>query len=106
MRRHLKIMFATEICKKASECQKAVLVVKYIRAELINYRWWKCIEMECMYVEVERNKFRNNIYPGSALPKPYNKALSTLEPLLVNQAIYHTQRLAKSIPFAPSFYKY
>jgi hypothetical protein len=37
MRRHVKNMFATEIFKKASEHQKAVLPTQHIRTETQSY---------------------------------------------------------------------
>jgi hypothetical protein len=106
MRRYLKIMFVTEFCKKASEEQRAVIVVHSIRAEILSHHWWKWVEMECKHVEEERNKVHDKIYPGTALPPSYDKSLGALELLLGNQVLYRAQRLEKLITCLPSFQKY
>ncbi|KAI8648819.1 hypothetical protein NCS56_01497800 [Fusarium sp. Ph1] len=106
MRRHLKTMFATEIFKKASEPQKAVLLAQRIRTEILNHHWWRWIEMECRHVDAVRKRFRDDIYPGTPLPIRYDKALGALELLLVNQVIYRASRLKELLPFVPGLQKH
>ncbi|WZH50115.1 hypothetical protein QYS62_011354 [Fusarium acuminatum] len=105
-RRYLKILFETEYCKKASEEQRAVIVVKLIRAEVLSHHWWKWVEMECKHVKEERDQSHDKIHPGTALPPSYDKALGALELLLVNQVLYRAKRLEKFVTFLPSFQKY
>ncbi|KAH7114093.1 hypothetical protein EDB81DRAFT_862442 [Dactylonectria macrodidyma] len=85
MKRHLKIVFATEIFKKASEPHKAVLLAQRIRTEILNHHWWRWIEMECRHVDAMRKRFRDSIYPSIPLPIRYDKAFGAFELLLVNQ---------------------
>ncbi|KIL88353.1 hypothetical protein FAVG1_08432 [Fusarium avenaceum] len=106
MRRYLTIMFAADHCKKASENQRAVIMVKQIHAEVLSHHWWKWVEMECNHVKEEHNKFHDEIHPGTALPPSYDKALGALELLLANQVLYRAQRLKKFVTFLPSFQKY
>ncbi|KAL5583726.1 hypothetical protein FOVSG1_015077 [Fusarium oxysporum f. sp. vasinfectum] len=106
MRRHLKTMFATEIFQKASEPHKAVLLAQRIRTEILNYHWWRWIEMECRHVDAGRKRFRDNVYPGTPLPIRYDKALGALELLLVNQVIYRASRLEELLPFVPGLQKH
>ncbi|CAJ0543905.1 Ff.00g039850.m01.CDS01 [Fusarium sp. VM40] len=105
-RRYLKLFFATEYSKTASEDQRAVIVVKQIHGEVLSHHWWKWIEMECKHVKQEYNKFHDEIHPGTALPPSYDKALGALELLLFNQVVYRAQRLKKFVTFLPSFQKY
>ncbi|KAL4779954.1 hypothetical protein BJX76DRAFT_361288 [Aspergillus varians] len=75
MRRHLKILFATEIFRKTTEAQNRVLLGQRILAEVKSHHWWWRVEIECRHVANVRNRFRDSIYPGTALPKPYDRAL-------------------------------
>jgi hypothetical protein len=106
MRRYLKIMFTTEIFKKASEHHKAVLLAQRIRSEILNHFWWRWIEVECKHVDAERKRLRNNISPGTPLPVRYDKALGALELLLVNQVIYRASLLQDLQPFVPGLQKH
>jgi hypothetical protein len=106
MRRYLKIMFTTEIFKKASEHHKAVLLAQRIRSEILNHFWWRWIEVECKHVDAGRKRLRNNISPGTPLPVRYDKALGALELLLVNQVIYRASLLQDLQPFIPGLQKH
>ncbi|KAH6952089.1 hypothetical protein DER45DRAFT_636384, partial [Fusarium avenaceum] len=105
-RRYMKLLFATEYSKKASEDQRAVIVVKRIHGEVLSHHWWKWVEMECKHVKEEHDKFHNEIHPGTALSPSYDKALGALERLLFNQVQYRAKRLEKLVTFLPSFQKY
>ncbi|KAH7116470.1 hypothetical protein EDB81DRAFT_848429 [Dactylonectria macrodidyma] len=86
IRRHLKIMFATEIFKKASDTQKGVMITQRIR-------------YECRHVDAARERFRDSTYPGTTLPVSYDRALGALELLLVNQVIYRASCLRELLPY-------
>ncbi|KID83176.1 hypothetical protein MGU_09539 [Metarhizium guizhouense ARSEF 977] len=101
MRRHLKIMFATEIFKKASDSHKGQMLVRRIRSEVRSHHWWHWIEMECRYVDALRDRFRDSVYPGAILPIDYDRALGALELLLVNQVIYRASCLEELLPYVP-----
>ncbi|KAI1037785.1 hypothetical protein LB503_009432 [Fusarium chuoi] len=106
MRRHVKIMFATEIFKKASEQQRARMVAQCIAVEVQSHCWWRWIEMECKHVEAVRKRFSDSIYPGMPLPPKYEKALGALELLLVNQVIYRANLLEQLLPHIPGMQKH
>ncbi|KAK8913387.1 hypothetical protein VCV18_011393 [Metarhizium anisopliae] len=99
MRRHLKIMFATEIFKKASDSQKGQMLVRRIRDEVRSHHWWRWIEIECRHVDALRDRFRDSVYPGAPLPTDYDRALGALELLLVNQVIYRARCLEELLPY-------
>ncbi|KAF4421781.1 hypothetical protein FACUT_10868 [Fusarium acutatum] len=106
MRRHVKIMFATEVFKKASEQQKARMFAQHIAVEVQSHCWWRWIEMECKHVEAVRKRFSDSIYPGMPLPPKYDKALGALELLLVNQVIYRASLLERLLPHIPGMQKH
>nr|RBQ87940.1 hypothetical protein FVER53263_13551 [Fusarium verticillioides] len=106
MRRHVKIIFATEIFKKASETQRAQMLAQRIGVEFQSHCWWRWIEMECKHVEAVRKRFSDSIYPGMPLPPKYDKALGALELLLVNQVIYRTTLLERVLPHIPGMQKH
>ncbi|KAL6405574.1 hypothetical protein AUP68_11334 [Ilyonectria robusta] len=101
MRRHLKIMFATEIFRKASGAQKDAMVAQRIHSEVRSHHWWRWIEMECRHVDAARERFRDKTNPGTALPIEYDRALGALELLLVNQVIYRASCLEQLLPYVP-----
>ena len=101
MRRHLKIMFATEIFKKATEADKGLMVARRIRLEVRNHHWWQWIEAECRHVDMMREMYHGDADPSSALPLQYELALGALELLIVNQVIYRAQRLEELLPYVP-----
>ncbi|KAH7142565.1 hypothetical protein B0J13DRAFT_636003 [Dactylonectria estremocensis] len=101
IRRHLKIMFTTEIFKKASDTQKGVMVTQRIRYEVRSHHWWRWIEMECRHVDAARERFRDSTYPGTTLPVSYDRALGALELLLINQVIYRASCLQELLPYVP-----
>ncbi|KAH8659697.1 hypothetical protein BGZ61DRAFT_464929 [Ilyonectria robusta] len=101
IRRHLKLMFATEIFKKASDTQKGVMVTQRIRYKVRSHHLWRWIEMECRHVDAARERFRDSTYPGTTLPVSYDRALGALELLLVNQVIYRASCLRELLPYVP-----
>lgn len=101
MRRHLKILLAMELSKKLSEENRGLHIVQNIRIEVRNHHMWQWIEMECRNVDEARDKCRDNIQHGAALPTHYDRALGALELYLVNQVIDKTVRLEQLLPYAP-----
>lgn len=101
MRRHMKLRFAAENFKMASETQKALLFTSFIHSEVRDHYWWRCIETECRHVQAERQKFRDNIHPDETLPKRYSKALRALELLLESHATFRADNLDELMPYVP-----
>ncbi|KAL3447880.1 hypothetical protein BJX65DRAFT_307557 [Aspergillus insuetus] len=87
LRRHIRILFSTEIFKKASNVQKGLLLALQIRSEVRSHHWWAWIEMECRHVDAVQKAYRDSIHSGSPLPGRYDRALGSLELLLVNQVL-------------------
>jgi hypothetical protein len=106
MRRYLKIMFATEVFKKASDSGKGQMLVERIRFEVRSHHWWRWIEMECRNVDAARDRFRDAVYPGTILPIKYDRALGALELLLVNQVIYRASCLEELMPHVAGLQKH
>ncbi|KAF5648631.1 ycfA domain protein [Fusarium sp. NRRL 52700] len=106
MRRYVKIWFATEVFKKASEQQKAMMLTQRIVLEIESHFYWRWIEIECNNVEAIRRQFGDSICPGMPLPPEYDKALGALELLLVNQVNYRAELLGKVLPHCPGLQKH
>ncbi|KAJ4044767.1 hypothetical protein NW761_008317 [Fusarium oxysporum] len=106
VRRHVKMMFATDIFKKASEHQRAMMLTQRVILEIESCCWWRWIEMECRHVDAVRKRFSDSIYPGTPLPPSYDKALGALELLLVNQVIYRASLLEGLLPHIPGMQKH
>lgn len=106
MRRHIKILFDTEIYKRARNTEVGAFLVRDIYREVLSYYWWRWIEIECRHVDQMHKQFGDSAYPGQPLPVQYDRALGALELLLVNQVIYRTKTLEEVLPFAPGFSKH
>ena len=106
MRRHIKILFDTEIYKTAQITGAGSLLASGICKEVFSYYWWRWIEIECRHVDQVHQRFRDNTYPGQPLPVRYDRALGALELLLVNQVIYRTKSLEELLPFTPGLSKH
>jgi len=106
MRRHIKILFETEIYKKAKITEAGSLLTTHTCREVMGYYWWRWIEIECKHVKQMQKRFGDSIYPGQPLPVRYDRALGALELLLVNQVIYRTTSLEEVLPYAQGFSKH
>jgi hypothetical protein len=106
MRRHVKLWFATEFFKKASEQQRGKMLTDRIVLEIQSHCFWQWIEMECNNVDDVRKRFRDNIHPGMPLPPKYDKALGALELLLVHQVNYRAEILGRLLPHMPGMQKH
>jgi hypothetical protein len=106
MRRHIKILFNTEIYRRTQITEAGKLLASDICMEVFSYYWWRWIEIECRHIEQVHKRFRDSTYPGQPLPVSYDRALGALELLLVNQVIYRTESLEELLPFTPGLSKY
>ncbi len=106
MRRHTKILLNTEIYKRARNAEAGSLLASHIYTEVLSYCWWHWIEIECRHVDKVHNRLGNSTFPGQPLPVTWDRALGTLELLLVDQVIYRTKALAKLLPFTPGLSKH
>ncbi|KAL2826764.1 hypothetical protein BJY01DRAFT_143263 [Aspergillus pseudoustus] len=106
LRRYMKILFSTEIFKKSSDSQKAVLLASRIHSEIGSHQWWSWIEAECKHVDAMRRMYSDSICRGSPLPQRYDRALGALELLMVNQVIYRAKCLEELLPHVPGMQKH
>lgn len=106
MRRHIKILFSTEIYKRAQDAEVGSLLATHACREVLSYFWWRWVEIECRHADQMRKRFSDSTSPGCPLPIAYDRALGALELLLVNQVIYRTKCLEKVLPFTPGFSKH
>ncbi|KAF5556912.1 ycfA domain-containing protein [Fusarium mexicanum] len=106
MKRHVKMISATEIFKKASADQRAMMIPEQIVLELQTYCCWQWIESECSHVETIRRRFSDCIYPGMPLPPKYDKALGALELLLLGQVMQKILFLEEQLPHIPGMQKH
>ncbi|KAF5251050.1 hypothetical protein FANTH_3811 [Fusarium anthophilum] len=106
MKRHVKMISATEIFKKAPAAQRAIMIPEQIVLEIQTYCCWRWIESECMHVETIRRRFSDCIYPGMPLPPKYDKALGALELLLFNQVMQKLLFLQEQLPHIPGMQKH
>ncbi|KAL2809104.1 hypothetical protein BJX63DRAFT_372354 [Aspergillus granulosus] len=106
LRRYIKILFSTEIFKKASDFQKGVLLARRIHSELCSHQWWAWIEIECKHVDTMRRAYSDSICRGSPLPRRYDRALGAFELLMVNQVIYRAKCLEELLPHVPGMQKH
>ena len=106
VRRHIKVLFDTEIYKRARVTETGSLLASYICKEVYSYYWWRWVEIECRHVDEVHKRFRDSTYPGQPLPVRYDRALGALELLLVNQVIYRTKSLEELLPYTPGLSKH
>ncbi|CVL03951.1 uncharacterized protein FPRN_11997 [Fusarium proliferatum] len=106
MKRHVKILFETEIFKKASAQIKAIMLTQQVVLEIQGYCYWQWIETEYRHVEAVRKRFRDSIYPGTPLPPSYDKALGALEVLLLGSVTQKTNYLEGLLPYIPGMQKH
>ncbi|KAF5562525.1 ycfA domain-containing protein [Fusarium phyllophilum] len=106
MRRHAKMISATEIFKKASVDNRAMMIPEQIVLEIQSYCCWQWIEAECRHVEAIRRRFSDSIYSGMPLPPKYDKALGALELLLHGQVAQKTTFLYEQLPHIPGMQKH
>ncbi|KAF5676465.1 hypothetical protein FCIRC_7024 [Fusarium circinatum] len=106
IKRHVKMISATEIFKKASADQRAMMIPEQIVLEIQTYCCWQWIESECSHVETIRRRFSDCIYPGMPLPPKYDKALGALELLLLGQVMQKILFLEEQLPHIPGMQKH
>jgi hypothetical protein len=61
---HVKILFDTEIYKRARIAEAGSLLASDICKEVFSYYRWRWIEIECRYVDQTHKRFRDSTYPG------------------------------------------
>jgi hypothetical protein len=103
MRRHLKIIFHTEIYKGAPNNEAAQFLTGQICQEVHSYYCWRWVEIECRHVEQVHKEFGDGTIPGQPLPVRYDRALGALELFLVNQVIFRARFLEQVLPLTPGF---
>lgn len=106
MRRQIKILFDTEIYRRARDTEVGRLLAYHIYKEMLSYYWWRWIEIECRHVDQMHKRFGDSTCAGQPLPVTYDRALGALELLLVNQVIFRTGRLEEVLPFTPGLSKH
>lgn len=105
MRRYVKIMFATGVFK-SSDFYQGRMLVERIHLEVLSHFWWRSTAIECRRVDAARDKFRDSVYPGASLPIEYDRALGSLEFLLVNQIGFRVAYLQGLLPLVPGLQKH
>ncbi|ORY69528.1 uncharacterized protein BCR38DRAFT_471018 [Pseudomassariella vexata] len=103
MRRYLKVLGDMTIFKLAEKEHAASRIADELLREVFDHFWWRWLEIECRHVAEIQHRFQDGIHPGHPLPTPYDRALSGLEIILVDQVIYRAQRLGGQIPFSKGF---
>jgi len=106
MRRHIKIIFDTEIYKGARNNEAAAMLTRQICQEVHGYHLWRWVEIECRHVEQVHQRFGNGASPGRPLPVRYDRALGALELFIVDQVIFRANFLEKVLPHTPGLSKH
>lgn len=68
--------------------------------------WWLCVIEEAQHVRHVRQRFRDQIYCGSALPRVYDRALASLELVLVNHMNVRVHICRNEMMQRPGFAQY
>ncbi|TGO67344.1 hypothetical protein BOTNAR_0044g00260 [Botryotinia narcissicola] len=79
------------------------LVVRGILQAIKSYWRWGWVRNECERVKSIHDRFRDNIAQGEDLPSRYDKALSALKLLVVNDVNRRGGLLGSAIPQRPGF---
>ncbi|THV55238.1 hypothetical protein BGAL_0011g00170 [Botrytis galanthina] len=79
------------------------LVLQGITEAIMSCWRWGWIKNECEHVKSIHDRFRDNIAPGDDLPCRYDKALSALELLVVNDVNRRGGLLGTTTPQRPGF---
>ncbi|KAH8683022.1 hypothetical protein BGZ60DRAFT_399197 [Tricladium varicosporioides] len=103
MRRYLKILFQGDFHKSIKKEAKGSMITTELFKDIGSYWRWNWIKSECEYVKSVHNRFRDSIHPGKPLPPVYDKALGSIELLLVNEVIYRGIQFGKEMPHRPGF---
>ena len=106
MRRHIKILVDTKAYKKVSNTEVRAFLTSNIYREVINYYWWRWIQIECRHVDDMHKQFRDSACPGQPLPVQYDRALGALELILMDQLIRRRKALLDVLSVAAGFSKY
>lgn len=106
MRRYIKILVDAKTYKKMPKSTFGALLYTSMNMEVLSYYWWRWIEIECRHVDDMHKQFGHSACPGQPLPLQYDRALSALETILVEQVIYRTRALNDVLPVAAGFSKY
>lgn len=105
MRRYLKIMFVTGVFKSL-DFYRGRLLIERIHMEVLSHFWWRLTVIECRRVDAARDKFRDSVYPGASLPIEYDRALGSLEFLLILQIGFRVAHLQGLLPLVPGLQKH
>ncbi|KAH8162604.1 hypothetical protein CIB48_g5643 [Xylaria polymorpha] len=103
VRRFFKQVVENHVFRKIKPDPEAIAtrVATEVFHDVLNHYRWRWLEIECRHVQDLHRRFRDNIYPGNALPPQYDRAVGGLEILVVNQVIKRADALSQVYPFSP-----
>ncbi|KAL5330279.1 hypothetical protein ACEPPN_003805 [Leptodophora sp. 'Broadleaf-Isolate-01'] len=103
MRRHIKTICQGEFYRTIKKEAAGAVLTTAIFQDVISYWRWTWVKNECEHVKSARDRFRSNIYPGEALPVPYDRSLGALELLVVNEVLNRAEYFGTMLPQRPGF---
>ncbi|KAF2670698.1 hypothetical protein BT63DRAFT_354576, partial [Microthyrium microscopicum] len=109
MRRYVKQISEASVIKNSRRqpgTEASEIVAVEICYDLSVYWFWRTINDELEHIQSCRNRFRDHINPGEALPPKYDEALGTIELLLVNAMRKRSRHLQAIVPQRPGFAQY
>ncbi|ORX99972.1 hypothetical protein BCR34DRAFT_576209 [Clohesyomyces aquaticus] len=105
-RYYIKSLLGSSLFKVIKKDEAAGCLVRLIFHEIQSYHWWKFVEIEFQHAQKTHIRFRDNVYCGQALPRPYDRALGALELFLVNQVILRATLVGELLPLSSGFAEY
>ncbi|MCJ1440018.1 MAG: hypothetical protein MMC23_000500 [Stictis urceolatum] len=88
---------------RVSDIEPARIAIREMSEDFQTHLRWQWVYDELMHANRLYHRFRDSIHPGSALPKPYDPVVATLELLLVNMMHKRAQQTQTLIPQRPGF---
>lgn len=106
LRRSIRICSQGEIFKDGRWAEALAFVDSSICTEVLSLDWWLCVKEEAEHVKDVAHRFRDQNARGSPLPPKYDRALASLELVLVNMMNVRGKLFARTIGQRPRFAKF
>ncbi|KAK4499654.1 hypothetical protein PRZ48_010172 [Zasmidium cellare] len=106
MRRYIRIIMQGSAFKDIPKTDTFMTVDAHIGFEIKSLYWWLCVMEAAEHVRDVRRRFRDQIQRGSPLPRQYDRALASLELVLVTNMIERGDVYGNELMQRPGFSQY
>jgi len=105
-RRYIPHVLAGQFGQILTKNFKDVMAGSKLMRDATIYWSWEGILEEVQKVRDVHLKFKSVIHADESLPEPYERALASLEALLIYQIQYRSKYIQRILPFRPGFHQY